>query len=230
MTIAAVGAGEGAGVGLGDGEGVGEGLGVGDGLGVGEGLGVGVGVAVGEGEGVGVGVAVGVGVTVGVGEGVGEGVGLGEGVGVSVGVGVGEGVGVGVGVGVGAAQGLKGEAVLCGAEAAVWKSAALSPVSSQPSFCRSTEVVLFEGACAGPVPWKQLAVEPEPPNSTTDAPSGQAPLRVGVLLQRATLPAVELRETFPVASGVGKSEPQGAPEQPAPAPSCTRRYWPGAGP
>jgi hypothetical protein len=104
------------------------------------------------------GVGEGVGVGLGDGEGVGEGVGLGEGVGVTVGVGVGEGVAVGVGVG--AAQGLKGEAVLCGAEAAVWKSAALSPVSPQPLFWRRTEVVLFEGACAGPVPSKQLAVEP----------------------------------------------------------------------
>lgn len=49
-----------------------------------------------------------------------------------------------------------------------------------------------------------------------------------MLLTSATLPAVELRETFPAASGVGKSEPQGAPEQPAPALSCIRRYWPGA--
>ena len=71
-------------------------------------------------------------------------------------VGSGEGVGVGVGV---TAHELKGELVLRGAGAEVWKSAALSSASVQPSFCLSAEVAL-PGACAAPVPSKQLAFEP----------------------------------------------------------------------
>ncbi len=114
--------------------------------------GVGVGVAVGVGVGVGVGLGVGDGVAVGDGEGVGEVVG--------VGLGVGAGLGVGLGVGEGVLHESKGEAELRGLAAPVAKSAALSLVSVQPLAFLRAAVVLFEGALAGALPSKQVAVVP----------------------------------------------------------------------
>ena len=141
-----------------------------------------------------------------------------------MGVGVGEGVGVGVGV---ASQSEVGDAVLRGLVGPAAKSAALSSVSAQPSSFLCVDVVLlFEGA--GPAPSKHAAAEPYPTKSATAFPPGQAPVSASDVLTRATLPAVALIEMFPDASGGGRAAPQGPPEQPAPAASCTSRYWPGA--
>ena len=101
---------------------------------------------------------VGVGVAVGVGEGVGVGVGVLVGVGVGEDVGVGVGVGSGVGVGV-AEQETVAELVLRGAGVVARKSAALSFVSTQPSFFLKAERVLL-GAGEGAPPSKQLADVP----------------------------------------------------------------------
>ena len=69
---------------------------------------------------------------------------------------------------------------------------------------RSIEFVL-DGAVAGPVPLKPLAVVPNPTKSITEVlAEGLVPVSAMVELQRATLPAVALMAIVPVASGVGK--------------------------
>jgi hypothetical protein len=106
------------------------------------------------------------------------------------------------------------------------KSLALLSVSVQPPLSRTTLDVLL-GAAVGPVPSKQFAVPPKPTKSTTVAPPfGHVPVRAVGALTRATLPAVPDMFIAPMASAVGRTDPQGRPAQPVPAASCTRKYLP----
>jgi len=114
-----------------------------------------------------------------------------------------------------------GELLLRGFGAPVEKSAELLSVSVQPPSARWTAFV-FEGAGAAGVS-EQFVPDPKPTKSTTVAPNGQPlPESAVVALTRATLPALALMLTLPVASGAGKLWPQGEPEQLVPAASCTR--------
>jgi hypothetical protein len=110
-------------------------------------------------------------------------------------------------------------AVFRGLGAPAAKSELLLSVSVQPLTARMTAVVV-EGAAVGAVS-EQFAVAPKPTWSTTFVP-GQAPFNATVLLTSATLPAVADIAIVPVASGVGSELTPFAP-----APSATRRYWPG---
>lgn len=99
------------------------------------------------------------------------------------------------------AQVFKGELRLRGAGVPLIKSAALFPVSTQPSDLRNTAFVLL-GAGAG-VPSEQFAPLPYPTKSMSAVPDGHAPVSAVVWLTSATLPAVAARLMLPVASGVG---------------------------
>lgn len=110
-------------------------------------------------------------------------------------------------------QDSSGEEELRGVGAATEKSAELLSVSVQPPAARITAVV-FEGAAVGEVSL-QLTPLPKPTRSTTE-PAVQ---EVSAVWEEtnATLPAVALKASVPVASGAGRDV-----VPPAPCDSCTR--------
>src|SRR5262245_11101996 len=123
-----------------------------------------------------------------------------------------------------------GDAPLRGAGATTAKSIALLSVSAQPLPRRSAAVV-FEVAGAALEPSKKSAL-PYPIRSTMVASAAashgvEPPLQPSgvVVLTSATLPAVADMAigVASVTSGIGSDAPF-----PAPAPSWTRKYWPGA--
>jgi hypothetical protein len=83
------------------------------------------------------------------------------------------------------------------------KSAELLPVSVQPSLFLKA-AVFVPGAGAGAIS-EQFAEVPYPTRSTILVPEGQAPESAAVVLTRASLPAVALMLTEPVASGAGSA-------------------------
>src|ERR1051325_1151052 len=107
-------------------------------------------------------------------------------------------------------QSCVGDAVLRGFGAAAVKSEAFWFVSVQPPCARRTALVLL-GAGVGPVPSKQLAVEPKPTKSAMFALLGQAPVCAVVTFAKRTLPAVADMLIPPVASGVGSGVVPPAP-------------------
>ena len=97
-------------------------------------------------------------------------------------------------------QALSADAELRGAGVAAVKSAPLLLVSVQPSPARSAAVAFVR-----PGAWVvSQAVEPEPYETLSTAPTAQVPVAVVVLARRATFPADPLMATVPVASGVGR--------------------------